>query len=424
MRPQAGRKSFPISSFLFLALTVLPSIHASTLFSRQSTQCGGNPNLQQCGADFPSEFCCGSDNTCTRINSTDVESVICCPKGQNCDAIRPLPCDLSLYNATLHPDNQVHIADPKDVKLNKCGADSCCPPGFSCNGNICIASKQKPSSSVSATPSATQPASASQTSDCPAAPTIQSSPAFDGKAFAAGFFPGIVIGALGVIGLLWIIKKRQEKNKQRYSGDFGHVARTISDPIYNPMYGDRTDFIRRPSHSTTSTGPSVQKNIGTRAAGGTSNGGGGGGLTPKIKSMWDRTPKLGIGVWSGLPTTPPPAVRAGERDPYRTPVQQSQTPSPERTPHTRTHSRRRKKSRSKHATATRSTSSETIDVLMPAPSLLPPPTLLEPPRAPGMRENRFTQDSSHTTFTKLMERAGYGNDTRDDVRNLSYGPRR
>lgn len=423
MSPPAGRSWCRIPLLLLAFTLLLPSIQASALFPRQSSQCGGNPDLQQCGGDFPSDFCCGAKYTCNRLNTTGVQSAICCPKGENCDAIKPLTCDLTLFDPVLHPDNQVHVSDTKDIKLSKCGT-SCCPPGYSCNGDVCIASKQVPSSSstTSATPSATEPASASQTSGCSAVPTVESPRGFDGKAFAAGFFPGIVIGALGVIGLLWIIKKREKKSeKQRYSGDFGHVARTISDPIYNPMYGERTDFIRRPSQNTTNTtntnntAPSQQKNIGTRAAGGPPPPGGG--LTPRIKSMWDRTPNLGMGIWTGLPHTPQPVVRAGnDRDPYRTPGQSHHEPTPEVTTEKTHHSRRRKKSKSKRSHTTRSRSSETIDVLMP------PPAFLEPPKPPGMRENRFTQDSSHTTFTKLMERAGYGDDARNDVRNLSRSP--
>ncbi|KAF2684715.1 hypothetical protein K458DRAFT_417584 [Lentithecium fluviatile CBS 122367] len=400
MGPLAGVPKLSRLSLLFLIATTLPSAQASHLLLRQAQTCGGDSSLQQCGGDLPASFCCGSDKVCTRVNTTDIQSVVCCPKGQDCSAIQPVPCDVSLYNATLHPDNQIHIANTSSIELPTCGT-SCCPLGYACNGGMCSLSKAAPSpTSASPSPSSTNPASASQTSGC-AAPTTQSSSGFDGKSFAAGFFPGIVIGALGVLGLMWIIKKRREADKNRYSGDFGHVARTISDPIYDPMHAARVDFIRRGSQSVSST-PTPQKAIGTKAAGG---GGGGGGLTPKIKSMWDRTPKLGgFSGWSGLPSNPappPPAVRAGDRDPYRTP---GQTPP-------RTTSRR--VSKSKRPLATRSTSTETIDVLMPAPSFL------EPPKALGMRENRLTQDSCHTTFTKLMERAGYGVDTQESVRNFS-----
>ncbi|KAF1971373.1 hypothetical protein BU23DRAFT_555908 [Bimuria novae-zelandiae CBS 107.79] len=393
------------ASLLSLIVFTLPTTQASSLFSRSEETCGGKPGLQQCGGDLPASFCCGQDTTCTTVNST-IQAVICCPKGKDCSSIHRVPCDITQYNATLHPDNQIHFADTKDIELPECG-DSCCPLGYKCNGGMCISLKETPTSTtLLPTSTPTSPASASQTSE-PAEPLPAANSGFDGKSFAAGFFPGILIGALAVILIIWLIRKRRNAKASRYSGDFGHVARTISDPIYDPQHA-RTDFIRQNSQSFTST-PSVQKNIGTRALGSV------GGLTPRIKSMWDRTPKLGIGVWSGPPQTPtlqqpPPAVRAGDplRSPYRTP---GHTPSPHRS------RSRRKRSRARRPdAATRSNSSETIDVLMPAPSFL------APPKAPGMRENRMTADSGHTTFTKLMERAGYGEDSRESVRNFMATP--
>ncbi|KAJ8106906.1 hypothetical protein OPT61_g9227 [Boeremia exigua] len=68
----------------------------------------------------------------------------------------------------------------------------------------------------------------------------------------------------------------------------------------------------------------------------------------------------------------------------------------------------------------RQESTETIDVLMPAPNL----SFLAPPNAPGMRENRATCDSGTTTFTKLMERAGFDDDVNRDVKNFSSPARR
>ena len=43
---------------------------------------------------------------------------------------------------------------------------------------------------------------------------------------------------------------------------------------------------------------------------------------------------------------------------------------------------------------------------------------LQPPQAPAMRGagNRYTADSAHTTFTKLMERAGFDEGGRQEVR--------
>ncbi|KAL5404111.1 hypothetical protein PMIN03_009423 [Paraphaeosphaeria minitans] len=445
MSRQAGPKLSRIY-LLLLAAVMIPPVTPSSLFLRSEPVCGGKFNLQQCGGDLPASFCCASDTTCTTVNST-IQAVICCPKGKDCSTIQTVPCDTSNYNATLYPDNQIHFANTKDVELPTCG-DACCPLGYKCSNAMCIASQDTPSSTVPMPTSSptTTPASASQTSGCPPDALPPPTSSFDGKSFAAGFFPGLLLGALGVIAFTWLTKRRRDAKAARYSGDFGHVARTISDPIYDSQHAQRTDFIRRGSHSVSST-PSVQKPIGTQAAGGRAHGHG---LTPRLKSMWDRTPKLAMGVWSGLPLTPtlqppPPAIRAGDalRDPYRTP---GHSPSPSSSPesnegasrtrtHTQTHPHRRRRTpnhdhnhnHNHNHTAppaprpldppTRSTSSETIDVLMPAPSFL------APPQAPGMREHRMTADSGHTTFTKLMERAGYGEDSRESVRHFMPTPK-
>ncbi|KAH8726306.1 hypothetical protein GQ44DRAFT_706094 [Phaeosphaeriaceae sp. PMI808] len=401
-----------LSAFLFLATSVISTAQASHIFLRQAPVCGGKQNLQQCGAGFPSEFCCPNDTKCMALNSAPIQSVICCPVGSDCAAIQSITCDVSQLNATLHPENQMHLSDTNSVTLPKCG-DKCCPLGYTCKSGMCFKDTTSPSASPTSarpTPSPTNPSASSQTSSCAAAP-VQTESGFNGGSFAAGFFPGIVIGALGTIGLLWLIKKRQvSKKKARYSGDFGHVARQISDPIYDPRQAAaRTDFIRRGSHSAQTSPNSTTGIVYTSK----NNQQPVHGLTPRIKSMWDRTPKLNFGFTSGLPNNPappPPAIRAGNsRDPYTT---------PRHTPR-RKHRSHRSGSRSHRHEPTRSDSTETIDVLMPAPSFL------EPPKAPAMRENRLTTDSSNTTFTKLMERAGFDDEGRKEVRNYSSpNPRR
>jgi hypothetical protein len=55
---------------------------------------------------------------------------------------------------------------------------------------------------------------------------------------------------------------------------------------------------------------------------------------------------------------------------------------------------------------------------------MPAPSFLEPPRAPRVPDNRLTSDSSNTTFTKLMERAGFDDEGRKEVRNFNGSGRR
>ncbi|KAH5657284.1 hypothetical protein HBI17_031420 [Parastagonospora nodorum] len=390
-----------ISTLLLLAT----SAQASHIFLRQAPTCGGKPDLQQCGTGFPSDFCCPTGTSCMSLNSADVQSVICCPTGSDCGIIQTITCDVSQLNATQHPENQLHLSETDGVTLPTCGS-TCCPLGYKCQSNMCFKETASPSSSPTTTlptPSATNPASASQSSSCPAAP-VQMDAGFNGSSFAAGFFPGLLIGALGTIGLMWAMKKRREShNKERFSGDFGHVARQISDPIYDPQHAARTDFMRRGSRSAQPSPNSTADLVYNDK----SNGQPVHGLTPRIKSMWDRTPKLNFGFNSGLPSNPappPPAIRAGNsQDPYTTP---RHTPRRKHRSHRSTRSHHRPE-------AARTGSTETIDVLMPAPSFL------EPPKAHGMRENRFTSDTTNTTFTKLMERAGFDDEGRKEVRNYS-----
>ncbi|KAF2265580.1 hypothetical protein CC78DRAFT_543116 [Lojkania enalia] len=408
MGPLMGVSKLSRISLLYFFSTSLSAVRAGKIstqeISTQASTCGGMSNLFQCGTEFPSDFCCPQGTACSPINGTELIGTVCCPNSASCEVLVPISCDVNQLNATQHPDNQIHISDTKDVVLPRC-RDRCCPPGYTCQGGGCFAvftsstSSVAPSATVAPTASLsiTDPASASQTGGAAIpAPIVQTEQGFDGKSFAAGFFPGIVLGGLLVIGLIWAVKKRREMQaKNRYSDDLTNVSRTISDPIYDPVYAARTDFIRRGSQSAQPSPSSIKMQKQNKPASG---------MTPRIKSLWTRSPRLGFGGFSAN-TTPavaplPPAVRAGNGDPYTTPT---------RTPN-RTSSRLNKHKNQHPPSIRRSTSTGTIDVLMPAPSFL------EPPKAPGMREHRMTQDSSNTTFTKLMERAGYEEESRNEVR--------
>ncbi|GME28389.1 gpi transamidase component pig-s [Neofusicoccum parvum] len=69
-------------------------------------------------------------------------------------------------------------------------------------------------------------------------------------AIAGGVIGGIALGILLTVLGIWLWRRRQASEKSpRYSGDFGPVSRTVSDPIYNPALGARTEFLRRDAAS-------------------------------------------------------------------------------------------------------------------------------------------------------------------------------
>ena len=66
------------------------------------------------------------------LNGGDIQSVICCPSGSDCAYIQPTTCDTTQLNATLHPDNQMHLSETDGIDLPKCG-DKCCSLGYTCS---------------------------------------------------------------------------------------------------------------------------------------------------------------------------------------------------------------------------------------------------------------------------------------------------
>ncbi|OCK77212.1 hypothetical protein K432DRAFT_384873 [Lepidopterella palustris CBS 459.81] len=393
----------PSSSALATAVSAAQVVG---LIRREAATCGGVSGLQQCGSNYPSDFCCPSSTTCLQLNNTASTSVICCPAGQDCKFIQPITCDVGQLNATLHPENQIHAANTTGVTLPPCGG-SCCPLGYTCSGGMCaiVSSSTSPSSSPTATAIHTGAAASQTAASTPPIPTTapSSNPAFPARAVVAGFFPGMLLGALLALAIVWFISKRREAARNRYSGDFGHVAHTVSDPIYDPTYAARTDFLRRGSTSAASqpspgsTTQMVQpRGVGigmysqpntactnTPAGGIGSTPGIGGPKTPRVRSLFSKSPKLNGG--SGART----------RDPYTTPT---------RTP---TASTTRSKGKGR-ASPVRSDSTETIDVLMPAPSFLQPPSAVG-----GRGERPLTQG---TTFTGLMEEAGFSRRSREGLK--------
>ncbi|KAI4169241.1 MAG: hypothetical protein LQ343_005829 [Gyalolechia ehrenbergii] len=256
------------------------------LLSRQTSTCA-TAGYSPCNKPgIPSSFCCPSGTTCTAFNNN--KSVVCCPSGRDCKTISPLTCDLSQQNASLHPDNELHSTDLTGT-LQTCGINTCCPKGFTCSNGQCVmqaaasssakpastttsraaasskpastsaSSTSKPSSSASKSASA-----ASETSSAAAATSTKKENKFTAAAVLAGFFPGMLLGALLTVAIIICIGRRRTKREEK-DGDFGSVAATVSDPIYQDTNGFRTDFLRRESKTKYSNRTSRVRSLFSRS---------------------------------------------------------------------------------------------------------------------------------------------------------------
>lgn len=226
------------------------------LRSRASSTCN-NTGFQSCNhPGIPSSFCCPSNFDCVSFNNA--ASVVCCPSGQDCKTIAPLTCDITQQNATLHPTNQLHSIDLGGT-LEKCGG-GCCPKGFSCSNNQCVmktsaaASSAPVKSSSAPTGTSTVGVKASSTSP-PDKTATEHHDKFPVGAVLAGFFPGLLLGILcTILAIICLGRRRRNQASKRASSDFGSIAATVSDPIYNPDNNAfRTDFLRRESRSNKRT---------------------------------------------------------------------------------------------------------------------------------------------------------------------------
>ncbi|KAL8743063.1 MAG: hypothetical protein Q9190_004550 [Brigantiaea leucoxantha] len=257
-------------------------------------------------AGIPSNFCCPSGSTCTPFN--DNKSIICCPSGRDCKTIAPLTCDLNAQNATLHPSNPLHSTDLSG-SLQQCGSN-CCPKGFACSNNQCVMQasvKPSPSSSAGSKPSTSTAKPASATSSPPTSASTSSSSGskptpsgssqnagavstthcqkFPAGAVVAGFFPGMLLGALVAVAAIICIGRRQ--TRKEHEDEINSVAATVSDPIYQDSAAFRTDFLRHGSKSKHSN------------------------RTSKVRSLFSRSPT----VRSNTPRTPPNKVPDLKREP-------------------------------------------------------------------------------------------------------------
>ncbi|KAK5281927.1 hypothetical protein LTR16_006042, partial [Cryomyces antarcticus] len=238
--------------------------------------------------------------------------------------------------------------------------------------------QQSPPSSPLTSPAPTQPTSAATlathtTASSTTSPSaINSSPlsAFSGRSFAVGFMPGILVGLLLAVLIIFILLRRRNKSTgsgtsshnsswlkhkghSRHSSDtLGPVgpmaqhSRNVSDPSPHPQYGNRTDFLRSPprgleaegTYSVSITSPTIAKIKGNREPRTPPNQTAGGG--GRVRSLFARS----------LLTAP----RRGTISPIRQMRQ-----------------KHAKRDGGRPEQVERSESSETIDVLMPASTQAP-----------------------------------------------------
>lgn len=308
--------------FLFLVAFGLALGNALTISDRSAGTCPSN--FAQCGSPaLPPDFCCPSTSTC--ISLDNASSAICCPAGHSCAFIEPITCDVQLQNAAAHPTNTVKTTRLND-QLPACGG-LCCPFGYTCQSNSTCAldlatsttatsaPAHAPSLSVStasvatgltASTASTVPvestislpmspvkSAASQTADV-SAPTTSSATAtvssvaaaaetgptsttasaaaktspnvnstdqtevskcakFPSKAIVAGFLPGALFGAVAALLVSACVRKRQLAKKNAPLSKISAFPPRASDGtvigISSPFPSDegsyRTDFLLR-----------------------------------------------------------------------------------------------------------------------------------------------------------------------------------
>jgi hypothetical protein len=220
------------------------------LHARQANSCGGDQSLTPCGNNRPSNWCCPASNSqCLDLNNVGTQAVLCCPLGSSCNTIQTISCNTSLQDASRFPNSALHIAN-LTVTLPKCGS-SCCALGYSCQtsstGKAYCQALEKTLSQPQSLSSTTTPSTATPESST-IVPTIGSKPGVtlspntsppsrgsNGKVIAVVVIPIVIIIIIAIIfGLIWFCRKSKSKRK-------------ISEPIYDPQFAARSDFLGRRS---------------------------------------------------------------------------------------------------------------------------------------------------------------------------------
>ncbi|KAL1837182.1 hypothetical protein VTJ49DRAFT_4173 [Mycothermus thermophilus] len=281
---------------LLAAHAAATAIPFRELFARQSTCAPDHSRCQHEG--FPDYFCCPADQACIPLAGNT--TLLCCPEGSTCEAIEPVPCDISLQDGERHPDTVIKTTALGGT-LKRCGGQ-CCPFGYSCSGNECIIDEdqnavpietRRPTSTrrveqpTATSSSAADPTSTPDESD--ETEDIEDSEGVDDgdeasesndtnassgppvAAIAGGVVAGVVVLLIAAAAAFFFLRKKgklpgflggkrgSDSGKgpklSRSTSSFGNL---ISNPIVSEHSTFRTDFARgsppQPSLSATAVG--------------------------------------------------------------------------------------------------------------------------------------------------------------------------
>ncbi|KAL3417801.1 hypothetical protein PVAG01_10812 [Phlyctema vagabunda] len=327
-----------LTAACFATATTARSSHEN-IFQRQST-CPESSFKRCPQAGLPANFCCDPDTTCIALAGNT--TVLCCPAGQTCATIAPIPCDITAQNATLHPNNALKTTALSGV-LAECGNNNlCCPFGYSCGDGACklnpdqkasplSSSTSKASSSPTSTRRSTTtspsssttssrtsllttatPSNSPQTNDTCSLPLEKECDKFPAGAVLAGFFPGIAVGILLSVAGICLLGAQRRRAARKSIQSFGN---NISEP--RPNHDMRSDFLRKPPQtpSTTAAGstPGRHQSLNRVRSMFRRSGNGAGGLSPVMPPIPLQIHKVqngsggggGAGYMQWPPVTPP-----------------------------------------------------------------------------------------------------------------------
>ena len=128
--------------------------------------------LESCPSTLPPSFCCPKGTSC--VSLAGASTVLCCPDGQDCAKIRPITCALSQQDASENPKAPIKTT-LLDGELPSCGKGTCCPFGYSCDGDLCVKDKdqsQRPVKPSSTTSAATASTTSAEIVDTTAVPSV------------------------------------------------------------------------------------------------------------------------------------------------------------------------------------------------------------------------------------------------------------